>query len=473
MAEEIGIEQQQHPDYIKELPRWTRIRDAIDGSDAIKDKTHIYLPKPEAMSADRYQVYLNRAQWYDVSDRTQQGLRGAMFTREPTVEVPPVMEPQIDRMSMRGLKFLGLARRIAGEILALGRFGVLLDRGESEDSINVLPKVATYVAETITDWSSEKRDGEWTLTRVVLREPEDGDDRSGKHQFRELVLDPDGRYVVRIWKKNETSGKFEVGPDVFPTIGAQRMDFIPFVFFGAVDLDPAAKKPPLLPLVDANIGHYQLSADLRQALFLTGQPTPWAAGAREGEVPMALGSGELWLFEDSDAKVGLLEYEGQGVGAIRQEMQDTEHRMVLLGARFFEASKQGVEAADAVRLKHAGDSATLTSIALTVGEGLTRVLQWAAQMARISAPEDAISVQMSMDFLAVPMTPQEIEAALKAWQQGAIAYKDLFTLLQRGDVIAEERTEEDVKGEIETEAPTIPPSPPVEDEPDVIPSAAE
>ena len=453
---ETSIDKEQHPEYIEAAPKWQRVRDAIDGTDSIKHAGETYLPRPEAMDRDRYRHYLDRAQWYDVTDRTQQGLTGALFTREPTITVPKRMADQLDDMSVRGATFLGMARRIGAELVGPGRIGALLDRGAAAESVGQLPKMATYAAEAITDWTVEAVGSSIHLTRVVLREPLDGNDRSDKHQYRELRLE-DKRYVVRVWKPNDQAG-MSAEPDVTPTIAGKAMDFIPFVFFGPVNLDPSVPKPPLLPLADTNIGHYQISADLRGALFLTGQPVPYAIGFREEEAPSVIGAGEIWHASDPSAKVGMLEYTGQGVDAMRQEMQDAETRMVHLGARFFEVPKRGVESSESIRLKHAGDNATLTSIADSVGEGLTKLLRWAAQMAQIKIQDDDIAVQMSKDFMAVPMSPQEIDASLRAWQQGAIAYTDLFALFQRGDVIQEHRTEEQVTADIQTERRNIPPS---------------
>ena len=88
-------------------------------------------------------------------------------------------------------------------------------------------------------------------------------------------------------------------------------------------------------------------------------------------VPPQIGSGALWASRNPDAKVGMLEFQGAGLEALRQAMLDSEQRMVLLGARFFEREKRAAETAEATRLRFSADGATLTTIAQTLSDGLT------------------------------------------------------------------------------------------------------
>ncbi len=455
-----------HESYVAHMDQWKRVRDTIAGSDRIKKASTDYLPQPTGMEAPHYEAYVSRARFYDVTDRTLFGLTGAIFRREPQVEAPPKVEKSLDQLSARGLTFNGQARAITREVLSVGRVGGLLDMGPEPQAVGTMPKLAIYDAETIIDWNTESVGGTHKLVRVVLEEPEDQNEKSDRKQYRELVIE-DGAYKVNIWRKientPETPRKANAEPEepqwkiveVFePMMGQQRLDFIPFVFFGVNDLDPDIEKPPLLGLVDENIGHYQLQADYRQALFLTAQPTPYVLGFEKDEEPEAIGSGDVWFSKNPNAKVGMLEFQGAGIEATRQAILDSEVRMVLLGARFFEANKKAAETAETIRLRFSADASILAVISQQIGEGLTKILRWAAEWASQAAEQ--ISVRMNDDFVAIPLEPDQIRAYLQAWQAGAMAFTDLFALLQRGDMIAESRTEEEVQAETETEPPEIP-----------------
>ena len=455
MADEIL---QTHEQYEIAAPKWKRVGDAVAGGDAIKKGAEEYLPKPSAQDDEDYAAYIKRARWYDVTDRTLIGLVGAVFRREPQIEAPTNFEDQLDDLSVSGSPWITTTREITRWTIGQGRVGVLVDRPPETVPVGIVPNVSIYAPLAIRDWSERRVLGRNELERVVLEEKDETDPKGNMLQYRELLIE-EGRYIQRIWRK-DSSGKMVLAEEIVPIRQGTPLDFIPFCFFGPNDLNPDVEKPPLLGLADENIGHYQLSADYRQSLFLTAQPTPYATGAATDERPSAIGSGTSWFFADPNAKVGMLEFTGSGIDAIRQAMLDSEVRMVLLGARFFEVQKKAAEAAETLRLRFSSDSATLMTIARTVGEGCTKVLQWAADWAGI--PSEDIVQTMNDDFVAMPLEPKQIEAYLKAWQSGAIAYTDLFNLLQRGDVIAEDREEDEVRNEVETTPPTIPPS----DEPD-------
>src|SRR5690606_21311999 len=66
------------------IPAYELIRDCIAGSRAIKKRGDIYLPRPNAAdkSADnlaRYDAYITRAMFYNVTRRTLAGLTGQVF----------------------------------------------------------------------------------------------------------------------------------------------------------------------------------------------------------------------------------------------------------------------------------------------------------------------------------------------------------------------------------------------------------
>lgn len=451
MADEILAT---HADYEANEKKWTRVIDAVAGGDEIKNKRDTYLPRPGGQEDDDYAAYIARARWYDVTDRTLVGLVGAIFRREPQIEAPNRFKDQLDDLSVTGSPWITTTREIAQAVLSVGRVGVLVDRPPEEQSVGVVPNVSLYSAIAIRDWKVEKVKGRQALTRVVLEEEDDKSGRQDQLQYRELVMN-DGKYEQRIWRKT-TGVNFEVDETVVPLKQGKALDFIPFVVINPTDLNADVKKPPLLGLTDENIGHYQVVADYRQSLFLTSQPTPWVAGATEDERPSAIGSGVAWFFENPEAKVGMLEFTGAGIGALRQALLDSEVRMVLLGARFFEEQKKAAETSETTRLRFSSTTASLMTIASTIGEGTTKILQWSAEWAGL--PSETIVQTMNDDFVALPLTPAEIEAYLKAWQGKAIAYTDLYALLKRGDVIAEDRDEEDVLSDIETTPPEIPPT---------------
>ena len=79
------------------LDKWGIVRDCLAGEKQIKFRKEKYLPAPDASAnatekVQRYNAYLTRANFYNVTGRTLNGLVGQVFTKEPSIELPPELE---------------------------------------------------------------------------------------------------------------------------------------------------------------------------------------------------------------------------------------------------------------------------------------------------------------------------------------------------------------------------------------------
>ena len=68
-----------HPEHLAAAPLWARMRDCAAGEDAVKARRLEYLPRPGGQSERAYRAYLARAVWYGATERTLNGLAGAIF----------------------------------------------------------------------------------------------------------------------------------------------------------------------------------------------------------------------------------------------------------------------------------------------------------------------------------------------------------------------------------------------------------
>ncbi|GAF91434.1 unnamed protein product, partial [marine sediment metagenome] len=77
--------------------RWQKVRDVIEGSEAVKNAGARYLPvlNPTDISAEniaRNQQYIFRAYWFGATSRTLEGMIGIAFNKEPQIEIPSSMD---------------------------------------------------------------------------------------------------------------------------------------------------------------------------------------------------------------------------------------------------------------------------------------------------------------------------------------------------------------------------------------------
>lgn len=470
-----------HKLYLQQLPQWKRCRDVVEGSDAVKGAGESYLPaldshrtKPAA-----YDAYKLRALFYNATGRTVEGLAGLIFQKPPTLKLTPAASGLERDVTLTGTTAETFGLLVTREVFTTGRYGILVDM-DLEPGVQPWPYWCGYRTEQIVNWRVQRRAGRQLLTRVVLcehvEEP-DPTDRFGfvsveQHRVLELL---DRRYTVTLWRKKKVANTVteewveytppgQAGPQLVPQRRGQPLDFIPFVFVGPTTVEPAPEKPPLLDLVEVNLSHYRTSADLEHGRHWTALPTPWVSGARggDGAAPLAIGSGTAWEL-DTGGQAGMLEFTGQGLRALETADTDKRKLMATLGARLLEEQPAGPETLGAVAMRHAGEHATIRTIAETVETALTQTLRWSAWWLGTEQAPDAVQAvyELNKDYFTVKLTPQELQALVAALQAETISYQTFYHNITSGGLARPGVTAEQEQALIEGERPAVdlPPEP--------------
>lgn len=114
-------------------------------------------------------------------------------------------------------------------------------------------------------------DGRKRLIMLRLHEFNEDLEDSGTEQHLVLELEP-ALTIRRFHVSRTPDGKqmqMQVGEDIVPVIGGAPLFYIPAVIFGPYNLSPDTERSPMLDLVDVNVAHFQNSADLEHALWMT------------------------------------------------------------------------------------------------------------------------------------------------------------------------------------------------------------
>jgi hypothetical protein len=456
-----------HPEYDAMATKWQRCRDTVAGNDAVKAAGTRYLPSLKDQTTEDYEAYKTRAKWFGAGWRTIQALTGMLFRRPPVVETSESVNALLEDVTMSGVSFLTFAQQIAMETLTVGRVGILVDYPSQSTAgmtaaeaakLNLRPVMQRYEAENIINWKTAWIGNKTVLTLVVLTEEAalEGNEFEHKTETRYRVLDLfNGAYRVRVFRIDDKGEDEQIGGDIFPVMSGKPLDFIPFFFLGVDDTTPQLDLPPLLDLVDLNLDHYRMSADHKHGLHFTGLPTGVITGYRpenEGD-KLYVGAAHFLVLPDPQAKASFLEYTGQGLGAIVQELERTEQQMAILGARLLTAEKKATETAQTAQIHRAGESSVLSSIASTISRALTQALTLFSKWA---GSDNECTVELNQEFLPPEMTPQEFTALVSAWQSGAISMQVLFDQLQKVELIASDLSLEEMQAQIGSEGPRMP-----------------
>lgn len=457
------------------------MRDTAAGQDAVHEAGPLYLPKLADENETDYKARKLRSPFYNATWRTIAGLVGMVFRKPATEDFPAALsEDMLDDIDMQGTPLSVFVNNVTTDVLTTGRLGLLLDRPAAVanpdgtpltvaqvEAQGLRPYLAMYPTEQIINWRKRRVNNKVVLALVVLKEV---DEQPGATEFefkyedryRVLDLDPDtNMYRVRIFKIN-ADGKDELvsGP-IFPLMNGATMPFIPFIFIGVNGTDIDVDNPPLIDLADVNLSHYRTSADYEHGCHFTGLPTAWIAGYQEqvgaDGKPVAksfhIGSPAVWTFPDPNAKAQYLEFTGQGLTTLKENLDRKESQMAVLGARMLAAEKKQAETATTAAIHRTGENSVLSSIAISISLALEQALTWFVEWA---GGTGEVTYELNRDFLPVPMEPAALTALVSAWQAGAISTEDLFDNLQRGDVVDSTKTLEDQQTEIANTPPPLP-----------------
>lgn len=455
----------QHADMTE---RWHKCRTTVAGEEAVKAAKEEFLPVLSGQDDDDYRAYLKRAAYFNATARTVDGLSGMIFRKAPIITAPEAMDDFLDDVTLDGVAFNAFAEKTVDEVLTVGRAGIIVDFPRDDAGVGVRtvaeasalklrPFLRLYRAEDIINWRIGLVGNQSMLVQVRLTEAveEVADDdeftTTTVDQIRVLDLDDTGFYRQRIFRLNTTTRKWEqYGDDIVPEMNGARMAFIPFTFVGPMDTASAVSKPPLIDLANTNLSHYRTSADMEHGAHYVGLPTPYVWGIREEEIPTTIGPEKVWAGSSTDVQVGMLEFTGQGLGSIEKLLDRKEGQMAILGARMLFPEKKAVEAAETASMHRQGENSSLASLTLAVaralGEALTIARDWMGL-------QGDIAVTLNTDYFPAPMTAQALTALVGAVQAGVISQDTFFDNLQRGEIIAADRTFEDEMADIQTAPP--------------------
>ena len=129
----MGIEST-HPLYDETLDKYVRVRDSFLGSDKIKTKGEVYLPKLGSQDKDEYASYVMRAMYVNAIKNTVQGLVGAVMRIDPVIKAPDRILELSQDITGTGVSLNDFISNMLSEQLLMGRQGILIDRTEYRKS---------------------------------------------------------------------------------------------------------------------------------------------------------------------------------------------------------------------------------------------------------------------------------------------------------------------------------------------------
>ncbi len=466
------------PEVEARLEQWARIRAAIDGEEAVKALCDKILPRPNptdvtAENQARYNAYLGRAVFYNVSGRTLNGLTGYVFAKEPVVTLPATLQSLETNVDGSGVTLNQQAKATLMRARAFGRGGLLVDYPSTVEATtrqqlidgNVAPTIVLYEPEQITNWDHVVIGAKSFLKMLVLKESytvpgEDEFERNWAVQYRVLTLEDGGGVLGRIFRRPKAEVDYEPVKELEYRPQGQtgvRLKTIPFTFVGSSNNDPAVDTPPMLDLVNLNLAHFRNSADYEESCYIVGQPTPYVSGLTKAWVDevmngtMQLGSRGIIPLPVGGA-AGLLQATPNSMPF--EAMEHKEKQMVALGAKLVE-QKEVQQTATEANLNNASEVSTLTAAATNVFLAYKAAFDFCGQF--VGADTAAIDFDLTEPLSQAAVTPEQATAIMAAWQGNLIDFEEARWQLKKSGWAWKE--DDEVRANNEAEGFNQPPEP--------------
>lgn len=448
-----------HDEYNRLLPAVKKVRSCVDGT--VKDYRGTYLPAPfELSDPDRYDSYLERAYYLNATGQAEKQTVGMVFRRPASVlELTPSIEQYQDNADGTGQSIQQVSKKLVSELEQTPQVAVLTDYTRTdgvetkadEMEQGARPYLAVYPFESLINWDYKTVNGRKVLVMAVLAEMVDTSDDEFTHnydyQYRVLRLQG-GQYTQQIYDANG-----EAGEKLTPLAsGGVALDYIPLRIAYPTDNAPKDKipRPPLEPLANVNLAHYQVTADHMENLFIHGQVTlgistklDFAQFSEANKNGIQVGARTGHFLGEGGQFVTATAPESSSLSNARK---DLEQEMVYLGAKLIQRGGQA-QTAQASRIDADAETSVLDGIVKNVSEAMELALQ---DMARFAGDNpDDVKYQLSTDFIDASITAQDAAAITGLVEKQIIAADDARDMIRRGRVdIPQSRTNEDIQGDI-------------------------
>lgn len=468
-----------HPQYLKYESRWQLVEDVINsdargyifevesrrGLDNLTNEQVIYYN-------DRNLRYVETAQFVNFTRRTKNSWLGAIFRKEPVIELPQAIEYLREDATGANVTLSHLCQNICGEILEKGRVGLLVDYPASAEGLtegqqqemNAKARIYMYKAQHIINWNVQIENGIPVLKLVVLLEcnqklAEDGFTWVNSTQYRvlQLIEDEQGNraYIQTVYAEDQTTIIERHLPRNFD---GDYWDHIPFVFIGTHNNNAEIDPSPLFDIANINIGHLRNSADYEESVHICGQPTLFIQSSISFEQFQDFYPGGLRIGSRRGINLGpdsnafLLQASPNQLAD--EAMKRKEEQAQMIGAKFVQPGGTN-ETAEGVRMRLSGDTSELTIVAINCQDGVEQACIYAQEFMGVA--DDNIRVDVNTDFIELNIDAQIMAQLTMLMNNGVIAKKDIRDLLRMSGDIDPERTDEEIEQDVNQEQQFINP----------------
>jgi hypothetical protein len=437
-----------HPLYDKYAPIWRKCRLAQHGQHAIHRAGESILPKTSGMKnksfgQDIYDAYKARARFYPLVESYVDTIIGLATQKELTCETTH----DDSRVTKNKLSVEMLTQQVIENVAVVGGHVLVNDFTEGK------PYITQYRIEALVDWALDDDDEYiWAKFSEEYDASEDVRTRDIRMRYREYQL-MDGKWYV--YTTDEGGAELSEPVELSLPVDENGRQYCPITRIGSRTNQPFPDRVPSLPIVDACIAAYQLSADYRQSLHGQSQPTAWATGINQTDLDGILqagsGVGSIWAIADSDAEVGYLEMEANGLveasAEIERELNHAKEQALRVTTKDTNSAN---ETATGVMERTSSQRASVWTMFHAISEGIHRALMI---LDRSEGHTKEVIFEIKAEFTQKDASYNMLNALNSAVNSGNLPQSAIFQWMRDGKMT--QKSDEELAEEIQTQTPSV------------------
>ena len=472
------------PELVEILPSLTLMQDLLGGTPTMHAANTTYIRKWTDEDPTVYRIRSRCEQLFEATGRTLSAAVGMMYARPPTLDFPAMAKvledehwPNIDGAGNSGHVFM---KRFTDVATRDGVAVILVDMPQQptdpdtkqpievtsqvEEALDLRPRWSYYPRGQALSWWDDTVDNRRQVVQLVLWEPTAVPERTYGvkvvNRFRVLNVINRVAYwaLLEEFKESGKADDFRLkGSGTFMNRKGEPYDRLPIGIAHTGRSDALMQgSVPLLGVAQANLGHYQLSTNLRFYLDLLAFPQPTVIGKLQGTagtggqiVPGKLKLGPMVVvrLEGEGADYRFTSPSPDAFNPLQKAVERKEWQISQIGMSFLAGDTRAAETAEAKRLDATAENATLSTAAQGVEDAVNEAWVHHAWYEGLES-DQAPSVGINRDFESVAMDAQTMSAYVNAVEKAGLPGRLLLEAWQKGGRIPPEVDLEELEMEM-------------------------
>lgn len=461
----------QQSEQVKALqPAMSQNNDIYAGKDQININMNRYYDGLELDTEEQKAARWKRAPKYLYYPKIVSSFTSSIYKKPPQYSLP-LTDEDLSNIDLLGNSINEYTAQIPHEVLKQGFSATIIDYSDKlkkpylifikpEQFVsfqvkhdNGYPELAQFVYTVMEESQDPEDEFSLVLTKIhYVWDTFEGQVRVRK--YARITVEQDKSVFDR--NMDVTTQSDELVEETLLVANSKPLNYLPIIIHGKETNNFTIEKSVLQDVSDLNIDIFLRVVDQIEVLHLTAMPTPYIIGVDPEDplIPKTIGCSKLWVLGESDASVGMLEFDGKSFEAHKTYIEDLKEAMAVSGAQILKQQGVSRETATSVLIRTGQETAIITSIVQNISAQITEILK--IYCAWLGKPTTNILYALNSDFISVDMEPNAQIAIVRSWLDGAISHESMFDKMKQGELIRSDKTFEEELADIKANPPPFP-----------------